>query len=796
MSAAREVQNVQTRFVAGQRVRIRDQAWHVESAAADRGATRLDVSSAGGHRRFLLPFDRVAPDARRATPVRVRRAGARARLAQSAASTFSVRSLPTVLRAPISLYPHQLEPALAVQDGHRRILIADAVGLGKTLAAGLIVGELLRRQPTSRVLVIAPAGLIDQWSEELAHRLAVETRLATSAERPRAIDTLTFGHDPWLRPGVWIGSPDYLKQPHILGTMPRLAWDAVVVDEAHTAAGSSDRHAAVHALCQQARRVVLLTATPHSGNEDDFGRLVAMGDLGLPGDELVVFQRGRDALEMPVARRVRWHGVRLPPAITTLFDRLDAYARSVRVASAGTEGSTTAALLATVFWRRALSSLAAFSSTVSRRLEWLDARVDEPLPWLQPRLDFGEDDEISGDEQTALTAESGLARAVERRALRQMQAMALAAAGGDPKPVRLLALLQRTTEPVVVFTEFRRTLEVVADRLSAHRDVAILHGGMPIAERRTELTRFLRGTATVLLSTDVGGQGLNLQTRARWVVSLDVPWNPSRLEQRVGRVDRIGQRRPVHATVLLLRHEQDDGLRSALVRRATVARQATGRETFASFAGAQTSRGTDTTPGWAAGLLRPTTAWRRRGRAVARVLSRKRGLAARWQAKAPAIAGPIVFSGALGGHGRAGCGRSAALVGTHLDLVTDAGLPIERHLVVVAVEHNDEAPGGLPSIIAAASHAAASALGARMNRVRRLLIRRQARERAVDAAVRTHLASLTPTRAVQPGLFFGRQVPISPADITDVANGQAPAARADASLVTCTTPVPVWIWLP
>ena len=83
-----------------------------------------------------------------------------------------------------------------------------------------------------------------------------------------------------------------------------------------------------------------------------------------------------------------------------------------------------------------------------------------------------------------------------------------------------------------------------------------------------------------------------------------------------------------------------------------------------------------------------------------------------------------------------------------------------------------------------------------MNRVRRLLIRRQARERAVDAAVRTHLASLTPTRAVQPGLFFGRQVPISPADITDVANGQAPAARADASLVTCTTPVPVWIWLP
>jgi SNF2 family DNA or RNA helicase len=122
---------------------------------------------------------------------------------------------------------------------------------------------------------------------------------------------------------------------------------------------------------------------------------------------------------------------------------------------------------------------------------------------------------------------------------------------------RVVRLISRTDEPVIVFTEFRDSLTVLVNRLQLLRPVSVLHGGMTAAERAEAVDRLQAGTDTALVATDVAGQGLNLQHRCRWVISLELPWNPARLEQRIGRVDRIGQQRPVHFTLLVARHDAE-----------------------------------------------------------------------------------------------------------------------------------------------------------------------------------------------------------------------------------------------
>jgi hypothetical protein len=140
--------------------------------------------------------------------------------------------------------------------------------------------------------------------------------------------------------------------------------------------------------------------------------------------------------------------------------------------------------------------------------------------------------------------------------------------------------VSRSVEPVVIFTEFRDSLDALAAQLAGVRPVAVMHGGLSAAARSRELTRFLNGEASALLATDVAGQGLNLHSRARWVVSLELPWQPHRLEQRIGRVDRIGQPRRPHLTLLVGRHAMESAVLSRLAARTVAARHAVGDQMF------------------------------------------------------------------------------------------------------------------------------------------------------------------------------------------------------------------------
>ena len=557
----------------GAAVWIRGQRWRVTRVRGDRHVVRLDVTGESGRQAFLYPFDRPTELREDLRPVRVRPQRARARLALLAGRTFGRRTLSAAVDARAAILPYQLEPALAALGGARRILIADEVGLGKTVQAGLIAAEIIRRDAPARVLVVVPAALAAQWADELRARFGLTCVPADRGSFDRRARERAFGDNPWNGAGIFLTSLDFLKQPHVLEGMPARAWDLVVIDEAHTACGHSDRHAAVHDVARRSRCVVLLTATPHSGDEHRFSRLLSLGELA--GDQPIVFRRRRSDLGVTSRRRTAWHHVSLSQAELRVFASLGAFERLV-LKAASSDHRDEARLLLAILRKRALSTMRALSISIERRLAWLSSAnpVEPADSWVQARLDLGGDeaeDVASQDDLLGLRARTGLERDTERSWLKRLAHLAGAAAGHESKVRRVVSLVSRTDEPVIVFTEFRDSLTVLVNRIRLFRPVSVLHGGMTADERAETIGRFQTGSDRVLIATDVAGQGLNLQHRCRWVISLELPWNPARLEQRIGRVDRIGQQRPVHFTLLVARHDSEMGLIAHLARRVLTA---------------------------------------------------------------------------------------------------------------------------------------------------------------------------------------------------------------------------------
>ncbi len=247
---------------------------------------------------------------------------------------------------------------------------------------------------------------------------------------------------------------------------------------------------------------------------------------------------------------------------------------------------------------------------------------------------------MSEDERTALVGDVGLRESDERTWLRRLIRLAGMAAAAESKVQRLVGLVRRSLEAVVIFTEFRDSLQLIHRRFGGGSHIGVLHGGQSTLERRTELRRFLDGQCQVLIATDVGGQGLNLQSRARWVVSLELPWNPARLEQRIGRVDRIGQTRSVHATLLVARHPAEQLLLSSLARRTLAAQNAFGSTLLTSVAPpTELAVARALLTGEPLPVTRPDpgpsfqlcTRWKRPAAALAKQLNLKRTLASRWR---------------------------------------------------------------------------------------------------------------------------------------------------------------------
>ncbi len=534
------------RFTPGDRVTVRGERWVVEEATAFADSTLLDLSKAGvpgaQHRcRLLLPFDRpvLAERVPRIRAVGPRRWGHhfRAHLAESRVHG----RLRAAQRAAIDILPFQLEPALALIRGDAsRFLLADEVGLGKTIQAGLMLAELRHRGWCDRAIIMTPPGLRQQWADELRQRFDIRSVVVDAASLSSLAASLPFDVNPWTFEPVTITSIDFIKQPEVLRALASQLWDLVIVDEAHQAAAASLRNETVQAVASRARHVVLVTATPHAGDEQAYRALCNLGQCESP-DRLALFRRTREQAGLPRKRRAHLLAVRPTADAIEMHRRLDVYLSQLwRIAREA--GRPDAQLVAMVLAKRAFSSAHSLARSLERRLAGLAGQIGAPA---QPALPF--DDHDDSDEPLLPTHAAFDHVDDERATLRRLIEIAHRAQTGERKLHALRRILRRVDEPVIVFTEYRDTLESIGTAIGALRATTMLHGGQTVQERRRSIAAFTSGAANLLLATDAGSEGLNLQDNCRLVVNLELPWNPIRLEQRIGRVDRIGQARTVHA---------------------------------------------------------------------------------------------------------------------------------------------------------------------------------------------------------------------------------------------------------
>ncbi len=559
----------------GMRVRVRGRRWRVD--AVERGddctALRLFVLDGGSRPTLTLlaPFDRPAAIDRPASTAVVRPHRWRHEIDRALIAAHPFGGLTQVARARIRLLPYQLEPALALlRHGVARVLIADGVGLGKTIEAGLVIAELSAVSDSTRVLVLTPAGLREQWRQELEAHFALAGEVADSDWLRRTVAARPATINPWATPGIYIASHDFIKRPEVLRALEDVTWDLVVVDEAHAASSGTDRRAAIDRVACGAGRVMLLTATPPAGDPHEFTALCAIGLAGSGEGPPAIFARSVHDVGTGRQRRSRVLSVAPTAAEIAMHRELERYSERVwREAAA--RGDNRARLASIVLRKRALSSAAALLVSAGRRVDLLRGAI-EPCASQLP-LPFGDEDPLDDAEPVDALSAPGLDNTErEIRWLSAIVELARTAARDESKVRCLLRLLARVSEPIIVFTEYRDTLVRLERHIAASgRSVVVLHGGMD-PRTRAGVPGALRAGAQTLVATDAAAEGLNLHHRCRVVVHFELPWNPARLEQRTGRVDRIGQRARVHEVALLSSTSAERLVLEPLARRAARAR--------------------------------------------------------------------------------------------------------------------------------------------------------------------------------------------------------------------------------
>lgn len=486
---------------------------------------------------------------------------------------------------------YQLVPLLmALRLDPVRLLIADDVGIGKTIEAGVIVRELMDRGEIRRLAVLCPPHLVEQWQGELENRFNLHAIALTAASAARVERDLPHGVSLFDHHPVIVVSLDYIKSERHREHFLSIAPECIVVDEAHTCTatgrGRQLRFELLQRLTQdEGRHLLMLTATPHSGDEAAFYNLLSL----LHPEFLALRERTRadDPLRQRLARHfvqrrrkdiAEWQaetndGRGFPRRMKTeltyqlsghwggFFDDVQAYcleiAETIEQRDAGSARLIWYATLALL--RCVASSPAAAVKALTTRLE-RNLNDDELLS--DERLYDGEADDLEAND---LEPPAQLEEASRLRGLIE-QAEGLTGRKGDPKLALLIAhlleLLDDGYHPVV-FCRYVATAHYVADQLRAHfgsATVEVVTGELPPEERRERVEAMQEAASRILVATDCLSEGVNLQHLFTAVIHYDLAWNPTRHEQREGRVDRFGQQAPeVRCTMLYGQDNPVDG---------------------------------------------------------------------------------------------------------------------------------------------------------------------------------------------------------------------------------------------
>lgn len=496
--------------------------------------------------------------------------------------------------------PHQLE---AVYDyllklARVRFLLADDAGAGKTIMAGLLIRELKLRGLADRVLIVAPANLAFQWQRELKEKFD-EKFLVMKGSDIRD----QFGVNQWLEQRQTITSLDLAKRADILPGLQQAHWDLVIVDEAHRMSWSPPaRKTARYALGELLRdttyNLLLLTATPHKGDPVNFSLFLQLLDVDAFADVSSIreamdrrrapfyLRRTKEAMVHFPERRAdgtwvaeRIFTKRIPRTVDFQIDgpEFELYRdvtrfvkrQSARAAAQEDDPRARAVgFLMALYQRRLASSTRAVRRSLENRAKRLELglkRAEELMRTAPPDIpDADELEEMEEGERTRLEelieAISLAGNAAEvRKEIAELgelakQALGVEDAGAEAKLSRLQNLLQEEgffdhpEKRLLLFTEFKDTLDYLIEKLKSWGfRVGFIHGGMKSGSRDEPGTRlhaeqqFKDGQIQVLVATEAAGEGINLQC-CHILFNYDIPWNPNRLEQRMGRIHRYGQR--------------------------------------------------------------------------------------------------------------------------------------------------------------------------------------------------------------------------------------------------------------
>ena len=563
MQGARERSTLDT-VAPGSLVVVRDEEWLVTQVSQTRDGTLITCQGlselvAGATAQFSEALDTITPFDPRATKVVAdsSRNHQRARLWLEA--TLRKTPLPIddrqlavsgdMLVDPLDYQRAAVAKALDPETLRPRILLADAVGLGKTLEIGMILSELVRRGRGDRILVVTPRHVLEQMQHELWCRFALPFVRLDSVGIQRVRRRLPATRNPFGLYKRAIISIDTLKNDRYLHHLRNHRWDAVVIDESHNVTNSSTQNSRLaNVLAPQTDALILASATPHNGKKESFAELVRLleptavtpeGDIDADELKRLVVRRHRHSPEVAAVVSNEW-AERQPPQnrLVTASAEEDAIAQELadhwlygtRTVTPG-QGNSGDALFGWTLAKAFLSSPAALSESARNRLKRAGG--------------------INADDKTSLET-------LER----------LATQAGNTTTGKYAALLQeferigidpKSPERVVVFAERVATLHwlqkcVVRDLNLRPSQVRILHGGLSDVEQQEIVEEFKQESSPirVLVTGDVASEGVNLHLQCHELIHFDIPWSLIRIEQRNGRIDRYGQTHPPRITTLLL----------------------------------------------------------------------------------------------------------------------------------------------------------------------------------------------------------------------------------------------------
>ncbi|MEX1214725.1 helicase-related protein [Saccharospirillum sp.] len=487
---------------------------------------------------------------------------------------------------------YQLVPLLmALRLTTIRLLIADDVGIGKTIEAGLIVRELMDRGEISHLAVLCPPHLVEQWQSELQERFHLQAVALTAASASRIERNLPHGVSLFDHHPVVVVSLDYIKSERHRDYFLAIAPECIIVDEAHTCATGSQGKQLRYQLLQRLvadaeRHLIMLTATPHSGDEAAFYNLISL--LNPAFADLQGRTSANDPLRQELARHFvqrrrkdieEWQAKtdadrafpkRMKTEVTyqlsgdwgSFFDAVQSYCRELAENIEQTDSGASR-----LIWYATLALLRCVASSPAAAVKALTTRLQGTLDsddgLHDERLYDGEPDDLSGSD---LEPPGQLQDTSHLQAL-IAEAGRLSGKKGDPKLAALIQHLQGLVKEryqPVVFCRYIATAHYVAEHLRTHfgTDITVeaITGDMTPAERRERVEAMVETDQRILVATDCLSEGINLQHLFTAVVHYDLAWNPTRHEQREGRVDRFGQKaKEVRCTMLYGQNNPVDG---------------------------------------------------------------------------------------------------------------------------------------------------------------------------------------------------------------------------------------------